>query len=62
MWRHIKRHVINATLDLYHDFPPNYLEDLGRAPRAEAAERRAMYNDVVKLRKQVGGFQCLGLR
>ncbi len=54
--------MINATLDLYHDFPPNYLEDLGRAPRAEAAERRNMYNDVVKLRKQVGGLQCLGLR
>ena len=60
MWPRIKSHVTNATLDLFHDFPPNYLEDLARAPKADAAEMRAMYNDVVRLRKQVGGCDCFG--
>ncbi len=53
MWPNIKSRVPNATLDLYHDFPSNYLEEIQRAPAAAAAEMRELYDDVVRLRKQV---------
>jgi hypothetical protein len=53
MWPRIKRQVPRATLDLYHDFPPNYLEEIASAPGREAEDRRAMYHDVTRLREQV---------
>ena len=55
MWPSIRRRVAHATLDLYHDFPPNYLEEIRRAPRGQQEERREMYEEVVRLRLQVSG-------